>query len=121
MAWESSSKLNNSWDSLIRRAERLAAANDATSELLTFYTELLRAQQSIYESLRGRSGWLPSGMLEEDLPFVRETMRGLLAAVEASGPEALVEEARTLMRADVDEVDRLLVEQWRAPSDVRFF
>lgn len=113
--------MNNSWGSLIRRAERLAAANDATSELLTFYTALLRAQQTIYESLRGRRGWLPSGMLEEDLPFVRESMRGLLAAVEASGPEALVEEALSLMRADADEVDRLLLEQWREPSDVRFF
>ena len=71
MSWESSSKLKNSWDSLIRRAEHLAAKNDATSELLTFYTALLRAQKKIYESLRSREGWLPTGTLAADLPFVR--------------------------------------------------
>ena len=121
MAWESSSKSNNSWDSLIRRAERLAADTDTTKELLTFYAELLRAQKSIYEFLRGREGWLPSGILEEDLRVARAALPRLLGAVEASGPAALVEEARTLLRADVDETDRLLLEQWREPSDVRFF
>jgi formate dehydrogenase accessory protein FdhE len=121
MAWDSSSKLKNSWDSLIRRAEHLAAGNDATNELLTFYTELLRAQKVIYESLRDREGRLPSGILGEDLTFVRAMLPGLLRTVEASGPAALVEEARTLRRAGVEEVDRLLLEQWRAPSDVQFF
>jgi len=121
MAWESSSKLKNSWDSLIRRAEHLATKNDATSELLTFYTELLRAQKGIYESLRSREGWLPSGVLEEDLPVVRVMLPALLRTVEASGPAALIEEARMLRRASVEEIDRLLLEQWRAPADVRFF
>src|SRR2546423_3455012 len=121
MSWESSSKLKNSWDSLIRRAEHLAAKNDATNELLNFYAGLLRVQKEIYEFLRTRKGWLPSGMLEEDLPFVRVVLPGLLRAVEASGPAALVEEARMLLRADVEEIDRLLLEQWRAPSDVQFF
>lgn len=121
MAWESSSKLKNSWDSLLRRAERLAAKNDAANELLTFYTELLRAQKRIYEFLRTRAGWLPSGTLEEDLPTVRVMMPELLRSVEASGPAALAEEARALLRASDEEIDRLLLEQWRAPSDVQFF
>src|SRR2546423_1762075 len=121
MSWESSSKLKNSWDSLIRRAEHLAAKNDATNELLNFYAGLLRAQKGIYEFLRTRKGWLPSGMLEEDLPVVRVMLPGLLRTVEASGPASLVEEARTLLRAGDEEVDRLLLEQWRAPSDVQFF
>ena len=94
MSWESSSKLKNSWDSLIRRAEHLAAKSDATKELLNFYAELLRAQKEIYEFLRTRKGWLPSGMLEEDLPVVRVVLPGLLRTVEANGPAALVEEAR---------------------------
>src|ERR1043165_2033633 len=118
MAWESSSK--NFWDSLIRRAERLAAKTDAANELLTFYAALLRAQKEVYEFLRTRKGWLPSGMLEEDLPVARAALPGLLRAVEASGPDALVEEARALLRAGVEEVDRLLLGQWRAPSDVQF-
>jgi FdhE protein len=121
MAWESSSKLKDSWDSLIRRAGHLAAKNDATNELLTFYAELLRAQKEIYEFLRTRKGWLPSGTLEEDLPVVRVVLPGLLRTVEASGPAALAEEARTLLRAGDEEIDRLLLGQWRAPSDVQFF
>jgi FdhE protein len=121
MTWESSAKLKNSWDGLIRRAEHLAAEGDATRELLTFYAELLRAQREIYESLRSRKDWLPSGMLEDDLPVVRVMMPELLRAVEASGPAALAEEARELLRAGDEEVDRLLLEQWRAPADVRFF
>jgi formate dehydrogenase accessory protein FdhE len=121
MAWESSSKLKNSWESLIRRAEQLAAKNDATNELLNFYTGLLRAQKKIYEFLRTRKGWLPSGMLEEDLPTIRAMMPELLRAVEAHGPVALAEEARMLQHAADEEIDRLLLEQWRAPSDFQFF
>jgi FdhE protein len=121
MAWETSSKSKNSWDSLIRRAEQLAARNDASNELLTFYAELLRAQKEIYEFLRSRQGWLPSGNLEADLPTVRVMLPGLLRTVEASGPAALIEEAQMLRQADDEEVDRLLLEQWRAPSDFQFF
>ena len=121
MTWESSSKLKNSWDSLIRRAEHLAARAGATGEMLTFYAGLLRAQKDAYESLRGRKGWLPSGVLEEDLPVVRLLMPELLRAVEVSGPAALAAEARTLLRAREEEVDGLLLEQWRAPADVQFF
>jgi FdhE protein len=120
MAWESSSKLN-SWDALIRRAEHLAARAEATRELLAFYAGLLRAQKGVHEFLRGRKGWLPSGMLEEDLAVVRGAMPILLRAVEANGPATLAEEARTLLRADDVEIDRLLLEQWRAPADTRFF
>jgi FdhE protein len=113
--------LKESWDARIERAERLAAAGGAASELLAFYGKLLRAQKEVYEYLRGRKGWLPSGALEEDLPFVRAAMPGLLHAVEASGPPALAEEARALSRAGEGEIDEALVGQWRAPSDTRFF
>ncbi|HEX5708626.1 MAG TPA: formate dehydrogenase accessory protein FdhE [Pyrinomonadaceae bacterium] len=110
-----------SWDTQIRRAEQLAARSEAARELLTFYATLLRAQKEAYEYLRGRKGWLPSGALEEDLPVVRSMMPGLLRAVAASGPPALVEEARALQRAGEGEIDDALREQWRAPSDTNFF
>ena len=113
--------MKESWDARIQRAEQLAGRNEAARELLTFYGTLLRAQKEGYEYLRGHKGWLPSGALEEDLPFVRATMPGLLHAVEASGPPALVEEARLLSRAGEGEIDEALLEQWRAPSDTRFF
>ena len=113
--------MKESWDTRIQRAEQLAARSEAAREMLTFYGTLLRAQKEGYEYLRGRKGWLPSGALEEDLPVVRATMPGLLHAVAASGPPALAEEARALARAGGGEVDEALLEQWRAPSDTRFF
>lgn len=121
MSWEASAKIKDPWSGLVRRAEQLAAKTEATKELLNFYAELLRAQQSIYEFLRSRKGWLPTGILEEDLPRVRETLPALLRAVEAHGTDALVEEAQTLRHAGDDEIDAMLLEQWRAPSDVQFF
>jgi FdhE protein len=121
MAWEASKAGSDSWDASVRRAEQLAAKADATKELLTFYAELLRAQKGVYESLRGREGWLPSGVLEEDLAVAGAAMPGLLRAVESSGPAALAEEARALLRAGEGEVGRMVLEQWRAPSDSQFF
>lgn len=109
------------WDRCIRRAERLAAESDAAKELLTFYGKLLRVQKEVYENLRGRRGWLPSGVLEEDLTVVRATMPVLLREVESSGPAVLVTEAQTLLRASEAEIDEILLAQWRAPSDERFF
>ena len=113
--------MEESWDTRIQRAEQLAARGEAVRELLTFYGRLLRAQKEGYEYLRGRKGWLPSGALEEDLPVVRVMMPGLLHAVAESGPPALVEESLALSRAGEGEIDEELLEQWRAPSDTRFF
>ncbi|MFL6337431.1 MAG: formate dehydrogenase accessory protein FdhE [Pyrinomonadaceae bacterium] len=121
MAWEISTTGCESWDARIRRAEHLAAEADATKELLTFYAELLRAQKGIYEYLRGREGWLPSGSLEEDLVVVLKSLPRLLRAVESSGPAALVEEAHALTLAGEAEVGRMILEEWRAPSGTLFF
>lgn len=113
--------IRETWDTRIQRAEQLAARSEAARELLTFYGRLLRAQKEGYEYLRGRKEWLPSGALEEDLPVVRATVPDLLRAVAASGPPALAEAARALSRAGAGEIDETLLEQWRAPSDTRFF
>lgn len=121
MAWQTSTNDGYQWDAGVRRAEHLAAKTDATKELLTFYAELLRAQKEIYESLRGRGGWLPSGALEEDLSVVQMLLPRLLEAVESSGPETLAEEARALSLSGVEEVGRMIVEEWRAPSGSQFF
>jgi formate dehydrogenase accessory protein FdhE len=121
MSWEASAKIKDPWDALVRRAERLAAMSEATKELLGFYAELLRAQRGIYDFLRSRKGWLPTGILEEDLPVFRETLPELLRVVESYGAATLVEEARLLMRASEEEIDSVILEQWRAPSDFQFF
>lgn len=113
--------MKETWDSRIQRAEQLAARSEAARELLAFYGKLLRAQKAAYEYLRGRKNWLPSGVLEEDLRVVRAMMSDLLRAVASSGPPALAEEARELSRVREGELDEALLEQWRAPSDTRFF
>jgi FdhE protein len=112
--------MKETWDAWIERAEHLAAKSVATGELLAFYAKLLGAQKEIYESLRSRKGWLPTGVLEDDWPTLRMLMPGLLRVVEENGPPALAGEARALLQAD-DEIDGMLLEQWRSPSDERFF
>jgi formate dehydrogenase accessory protein FdhE len=113
--------MKETWDALIQRAEHLAAKSEATEELLTFYAKLLGAQKEIYESLRSRKGWLPTGVLENDLSAVDALALHFLRAVEAHGPASLAEDARSLLQAGVDEVNEMLLAQWRSPSDVQFF
>jgi formate dehydrogenase accessory protein FdhE len=113
--------MKQTWDSLIARADLLASDQPQSRELLTFYSALLRAQKEIYENLCSRKGWLPSGSLERDLPSLRVMISTLLRAVETNGSEALASQARSLLdAADVDR-DQLLLDYWRAPSDLNFF
>lgn len=109
------------WDRLIERAELLTAQRTETKELLAFYSVVLRSQKEIYEYLRSRKGWLPSGAIEADLPVLRVQFPSLLKAVEANGPEALATEAQNLLTANENVLDELLIEYWRAPSDLHFF
>jgi FdhE protein len=109
----------NFWDKQIDRADELAAEASGSKELLAFYAQLLRAQQQIYESLRSRRDWLPSGDLEIDLPAVSST--GLLESVVQHGPASLAEEARELLAAEPVVIAAKLVEYWRNPTDTQFF
>jgi FdhE protein len=109
------------WESRISRAEQLAAQTPAVKELLTFYAGLLSVQQEVYEYLRRRQGWLPSGVLENDMSALRAMMPRLLMVVAANAPEALAAEAQLLLRSSESEIDQLLMEYWRAPSDAQFF
>jgi formate dehydrogenase accessory protein FdhE len=113
--------MKESWDKWIRRAEQLASEKVEAKELLTFYASLLCAQKEIYEYLRSRKGWLPSGLLERDLPVVRARMPALLNAVESSGPAQLADEARVLIGAGEAEIDEMLIQYWHEPSDLQFF
>ena len=109
------------WQKQIERAEYLAAESSGSTELLTFYARLLRAQQGIYESFRSRKDWLPSGDLENDLPVVLSSMSELLESVALHGPNALASEARNLLTAEPDIMAHELFDHWRSPSDTQFF
>jgi FdhE protein len=110
-----------SWDTFIDRAKELASAGSGSAELLTFYSRLLGAQKRIYEHLRSRKGWLPAGLLAQDLDILRLTLSAFLEAVETAGPAPLASEARGLIQASESEINELLLGYWRAPSDVQFF
>ena len=77
-----------------------AAESSGSKELLTFYAQLLRAQQKIYESFRSRKDWLPSGDLANDLIVVQSSMIWLLETVTRHGPKSLAEEAQVLLDAE---------------------
>jgi FdhE protein len=111
----------DSWDARIKRAEELAQGATATNELLTFYVKLLQIQKNIYESLRSRRGWLPSGSLSYDLSVLREYLPPLLQVVESIGPTPLAEQAGTLMSASHEVLDEMLLEYWQTRSDKQFF
>ena len=109
------------WEKQIDRADQLALQPGGSSELLVFYSQLLRAQRDIYEFLRSRKEWLPSGDLERDLPVLREALPGLLKTIEAQGPESLANDARDLSNTSDAVVNEMLVSYWTNPSDIQFF
>ena len=102
-----------SWDANISRAHELAGSSTPASELLTFYATVLTTQKQIYESLRGRRDWLPSGSLEDDLPVLLDYLPSFLQSVLSVSPPALAEQASAS--------DELLLEYWHNRSDKLFF
>ena len=113
--------MNGWWDKQIQRADLLAARSNGSKELLTFYAHLLRAQKEIYELMRGRKDWLPSGEIERDMPVLGDPLRGLFKAVESYGPGPLAAEAKDLLESDREVVGEMLMRYWYSPSDVQFF
>jgi formate dehydrogenase accessory protein FdhE len=109
------------WTKQIERADQLAGQSTGSRELLAFYAQLLRAQQEIYEFLRSRKGWLPSGDLERDLPVIRVALPGFLIVVESNGPAALAAEALDLSKTSSEVLDGVLMDYWRCSSDIQFF
>src|SRR6266550_1750510 len=109
------------WERQIQRADHLAARSTGSRELLVFYAHLLRAQREIYEFLRSRKCWLPSGDLQRDMSSIRDALPGFLKAVEDFGPEILAAEAHDLSGASTDVTNEMLMNYWLSPSDVQFF
>ena len=109
------------WNKQIARADYLAAEATGSKELLTFYAQLLRAQEEIYESFCSRKDWLPCGDLESDMSVVQLSVGGLLKTVALHGPASLASEARVFLDDEPDRMVHELFEYWRSPSDTQFF
>src|SRR5947208_3030527 len=100
------------WDKQIERAQQLTKQSSGAKELLQFYAQLLQSQKEIYEILRSRKDWLPSGQLEKDLPAIHEASIGLFETVALHGPDALAADAKVLLPADDQAFDQMLLEYW---------
>jgi formate dehydrogenase accessory protein FdhE len=113
--------MNGWWEKQINRADQLAPNANGSKELLTFYAQLLRAQRGIYDQLRGRKDWLPSGDLENDVPILTLMLPDFLNTVEAHGPASLAAEAHELSETESNVVKERLISYWNNPSDIQFF
>jgi formate dehydrogenase accessory protein FdhE len=109
------------WDKQIQRADHLAPGANGSKELLKFYGHLLRAQKEIYESLRGRKDWLPSGDFKHDLPVLVDALPAFLTVIEAHGPSSLAAEAHDLSQSDLQVLAERLMAYWDNTSDIQFF
>lgn len=113
--------MTESWEKMIRRAGELAVNSEATRELLTFYQALLQSQKEVYDFLRGRREWLPTGSLAQDLPVLRDPLQVIFRTVELNGPPSLAREAKDLLSSNSEIIDEMLMTYWRSPSDAQFF
>ena len=113
--------MTNWWDKQIQRADQLIPKANGSKELLTFYAHLLRAQRDIYDFLRSRPDWLPSGNLEADLPVLTDSLPTFLRVIQSHGPATLAAEARELSAANAQAIAERLLAYWRDGSDIRFF
>jgi len=108
------------WGRIIQRAGELAPMSEPTRELLAFYEKLLQSQKEVYEHLRGRRDWLPSGSLTDDLPVLRDPLPTILRTVESYGPRPLAQQAEDLLKRQ-DGIDEMLLTYWHSASDEQFF
>lgn len=113
--------MNASWEKMIQRAGELAGKSEATRELLSFYQALLQSQKEVYDFLRSRREWLPTGSLAQDLPVLRECLQIIFRTVELNGSSSLAEEAADVLASDSDTIDVMLLTYWHSPSDAQFF
>lgn len=101
------------WDAAIKRAHQLADEASAANELLTFYVALLESQRQVYDSLRSRRDWLPSGSLADDLDVLQIHLPSFLGSVSSVSPPALAKQASSN--------PELLLQYWQTRSDKLFF
>ena len=109
------------WKRQIERADDLASQPGGSAELLKFYGQLLRAQAQIYDRLNTDRDSISNDDLQTDLPRIRQILPNLLEAVALHGPPLLASEAKVLLRAETEVIEKILIDYWHRPSDIQFF
>ena len=104
---------NSSWNIRINRAIELIQSQSAASELLQFYQQLARFQESVFEQL-------PSAE-DHDVSVLVPFIAGLISTVERHGSIALKAAAKSLAQTSHEEVLELLTCMWQhEPENEKF-
>ena len=109
------------WKRQIERADDLASQPGGSTELLKFYGQLLRAQKEIYDRLNTDRDSIPNVDLQTDLPRIQANLPSLLETVALHGPPPLASEAKVLLNAEREVIEKILIDYWHSPSDIQFF
>lgn len=109
------------WRRRVQRAADLSAVDTPSRALVVFYAALLQAQGDLYDYLSTRSDRHLWGALDRDSAGFRPQLANVLREVASVGPEPLAVEARRLLEAGDREIDEMLLQFWRAPTDRQFF
>jgi FdhE protein len=120
------------WQQRIRRAETLAAQHPFAGQILTFYIQIARFQQGLYQSIeRSSAGVSPvvertsrplpgqqdaGATFPPELPELLSSFPAFLALVEKKGPARLAQIARDLGQASSSSWTDLLNNAWSAPD-----
>jgi FdhE protein len=110
---------NTPWQKRIRRAEELAARHPFGAEILSFYIDVARFQQDLYQRIeRGAGNKTPVG--QTDLPTFPELLAGFpafLTLIETKGPPRLAQVAHELRNGPSSSWNDLLQHCWSAASE----
>src|SRR5215469_1257503 len=101
----------NSWDLRIARAGELAEKHPAVSELLKFYQQLARFQQSVAEKL--------ASAREHDLPALLPFFPQLISLARRQGSPTLAEAAAIVEQDSAEDRLALLESVWRHQVESR--
>lgn len=105
----------DTWQRRIRRAEQLAAAHPATSEILTFYGGVARLQAELYARHAGTVWPLP-GAQPLNFPALRGSFAQFLDGVLKHAPPQIRETVTELKGSGEEKWKELLSSCWQADS-----
>jgi FdhE protein len=109
------------WQQRIRRAEHLAAQHPHAAEILGFYIQIARFQESLYQRLERRSAGVALAGTDAEL---QASFPPFLSLVEEKAPAPLAQVAHDLRSSDPNSWPDLFTQCWThidAPADPQEF
>jgi FdhE protein len=112
------------WQQRIRRAELLATHHPFAAEILGFYVQVARFQESLYQRLERASGNTSVPLSDPDVTELLASFPLFLAVVEEKAPARLAEVAQDLRSSGSSSWQDLFTQCWaqaNAPTDPHEF